>query len=340
MPKQKKRKGAGDKKKKNAVKAAPKKQPSLDTAAALALTKQFPEPSRGPASWVDEICEMAAETKLGGRASDRLLSLASEPTYCRDPTCRHGHGIEGQYPTSNVRMLELKALGQSKMQKASLSSPAKRKARKQSLNDEFVSASLAGDMRKLIHLRCQVPIDCTNRKWGFTALMGAAGNGHLPCVRYLLTCMASVNIQEKNGWTALMLAARAAKYPVVQYLVRAGADCKPRTKYNQTVYGLGDKMLVGAAIQRGLRQRVAKDKAARLLKRRFKPVIKWDEDDVCRWLEAVGRGGLVQAFRENMINGDAILDIDTADLEELGVEDESVRAKLVKEIESLRMGPD
>ncbi len=45
--------------------------------------------------------------------------------------------------------------------------------------------------------------------------MAAAGNGQSHLVRYLVTCGANINAQDKAGWTALMLAARAGRIDVV-----------------------------------------------------------------------------------------------------------------------------
>jgi hypothetical protein len=90
------------------------------------------------------------------------------------------------------------------------------------LQNLFVSASLSGDLSIVMRLRyhaialprqpraraqmstlwaarCQVPIDCKNRKWGFSALMASAGNGHIKVVSYLVTCGANVNLQDKVG---------------------------------------------------------------------------------------------------------------------------------------------
>jgi ankyrin repeat protein len=64
------------------------------------------------------------------------------------------------------------------------------------LSNDFVAAALCGDLCRLLRIRCQVNIDCINRKWGFTALMAAAGNGHLDTVRYLVTCGANINQQD------------------------------------------------------------------------------------------------------------------------------------------------
>jgi hypothetical protein len=124
-----------------------------------------------------------------------------------------------------------------------------------------------------------------------------------------------------------MLAARANKLSVVEYLIRAGADSKRSTKLNQSVYTFGNKKDVAASIERGLKYRLAAAKARKQQKTKQKPVITWSEEDVSVWLKSVCSSTIpwiwleqyIKNFKDNMINGDMLLDIDDTDLVELEV---------------------
>ncbi len=212
------------------------------------------------------------------------------------------------------------------------------------LQNLFVSASLSGELNIVMRLRCQIPIDCRNTKWGFTALMASAGNGHLDIVNYLTVCGANINLQDKSGWSALMLAARANKFDVVEYLTRVGADTKLRTKFNHTVYALGHKQRVAAAIERGLKFRLDEAKLARkesafpsassgLL---MKPVLTWSEGDVGAWLDQIALGKYAAQFSENMVNGDLLLDLDEEDLVDLQIMNETDRLRILTATAALR----
>mmetsp|Transcript_4797 Transcript_4797/g.11389 ORF Transcript_4797/g.11389 Transcript_4797/m.11389 type:complete len:426 (+) Transcript_4797:74-1351(+) len=341
----------------------------------------------GSVTWVDEICEMAAEAKLSPKSEERILAFAArsgdmphvtdsnrrffinpsaglgEPElldpgdieyddgvreYVIDADEESSHSgsennISGEGGsrltagasrpiTSNARLLD---------QKISETTTKPGKWIRQTVSDHFVGASLVGDVHKLVHLRCRVAIDCTNRKWGWTALMAAAGNGHLPCVRYLVKCSANVNMQDRSGWTALMLAARASQLDVVEYLIRCGADIKLRTSNHQTVYGLGDRGLVSAAIQRGLETRMKRETVQRLTgestgESKHKPIIKWNWDDVSRWLRIAGCESTRDYLRDYMIDGEALLDISKEEFESFGIEDKATRRRLWGAIERLR----
>lgn len=58
---------------------------------------------------------------------------------------------------------------------------------------------------------------------GWTAVMGAADNGHLNVLKYLASKKADLNARTRQGRTALMRAAYHGKTEVVQYLISQGA---------------------------------------------------------------------------------------------------------------------
>mmetsp|Transcript_32668 Transcript_32668/g.53107 ORF Transcript_32668/g.53107 Transcript_32668/m.53107 type:complete len:356 (+) Transcript_32668:23-1090(+) len=355
MPKQKKRKGGnGDKKKKDFPKnvtSAPnqstsqKKTPAEGTDFVAVASVDKMGNIDGP--WIKEIREIEQDTKH--KFGERGTAIAAT----NPPFANNADKLAHQHPpnaaVSNIKLMDRK-----------LVKPApRRRPRKLTISDQFVGASLGGNLRRLIHLRRKVAIDCTNRKWGWTALMAASGNGHLNCVRYLLTCTACINIQEKrSGWTALMLAARSMNLDIVEYLIRHGADIKARSSNHQTVYGLGDRVLVGKAIQRGLEARSKMNKRIKKEEEQHhargeeqgegkgqatnsrKPLLQWNEDDVRLWLKAVGCSKVEKAFEENMVDGEWLLDMNEQALDELGIGDEKVRSKLKLEISRLILGPD
>mmetsp|Transcript_6243 Transcript_6243/g.10341 ORF Transcript_6243/g.10341 Transcript_6243/m.10341 type:complete len:240 (-) Transcript_6243:132-851(-) len=163
---------------------------------------------------------------------------------------------------------------------------------------------------------------------------------------------------QRSGWTALMLAARSMNLDIVEYLIRHGADIKARSSNHQTVYGLGDRVLVGKAIQRGLEARSKMNKRIKKEEEQHhargeeqgegkgqatnsrKPLLQWNEDDVRLWLKAVGCSKVEKAFEENMVDGEWLLDMNEQALDELGIGDEKVRSKLKLEISRLILGPD
>lgn len=69
-------------------------------------------------------------------------------------------------------------------------------------------------------------------KW--TALMAAAGGGHLESVVLLLRNHATVNDKDKIGKTALSWAARSGQYEIVKLLIDNGADKSIKDNYGTT----------------------------------------------------------------------------------------------------------
>lgn len=50
-----------------------------------------------------------------------------------------------------------------------------------------------------------------------------------------------------------------------------------------------------------------------------KPVLDWDGDDVCNWLDSINMSQYKDTFRENDIQGSHLPDLTKAELRELGV---------------------
>ncbi|RFU35893.1 hypothetical protein B7463_g461, partial [Scytalidium lignicola] len=63
---------------------------------------------------------------------------------------------------------------------------------------------------------------------------------------------------------------------------------------------------------------------------------KWDEDRVCEWLRTVNCGDYEMLFRKNNINGENLLEMDKAVLQEIGIEKIGDRVRLFLAIKKLR----
>ena len=81
----------------------------------------------------------------------------------------------------------------------------------------------------------ELSVDITDR-WGYTALIRAADQGHLSTVQYLVKEGSNVNFSENRtrGYTALMRTAIRGHKPVVEYLVEQGADVEMRDRGGYT----------------------------------------------------------------------------------------------------------
>ena len=63
----------------------------------------------------------------------------------------------------------------------------------------------------------------------------------------------------------------------------------------------------------------------------------WSVDDVCHWLKSYGLEKLVDTFKDNEIDGDCLLTLDSNLLkEELGIKALGPRSKILKQIEALK----
>ena len=62
----------------------------------------------------------------------------------------------------------------------------------------------------------------------------------------------------------------------------------------------------------------------------------WDEEQVCDWLRSVKCGDYEKLFRKNNINGENLLEMDKAVLQEMGIEKIGDRVRLFLGIKKLR----
>jgi mitogen-activated protein kinase kinase kinase len=63
---------------------------------------------------------------------------------------------------------------------------------------------------------------------------------------------------------------------------------------------------------------------------------RWDEDRVCDWLRSVNCGEYEKLFKKNNINGENLLEMDKAVLQEMGIEKIGDRVRLFLGIKKLR----
>lgn len=76
-------------------------------------------------------------------------------------------------------------------------------------------------------------VNATNPAEGATALHGAAYEGNVECLRYLLENGADVNVHDDDGWTSLHAAVCGKKSKCVELLLKA--NCDP---FAETIDGL------------------------------------------------------------------------------------------------------
>ena len=72
--------------------------------------------------------------------------------------------------------------------------------------------------------------------------MLAAQNGYLEIVRELIKAKAQVNAANHKGFTALMCAVIEGHIPCVQLLLQAGADRKHKNHAGQTAYDFAQQL--------------------------------------------------------------------------------------------------
>ena len=156
----------------------------------------------------------------------------------------------------------------------------------------------AGQGARIADCACLKPMRTRALQNGWTALMLAARSGHLD-VR-----SSTVWFQFSSNWVM----------QIVEFLVRVGADCKKRTRVRFLLLPLPDIALRSCSstrqsIRSAIRQKShrsltqvalqserrgshallcsAATKARKSAKPQGKPVVQWNEDDVCAWLQAV-----------------------------------------------------
>ena len=84
----------------------------------------------------------------------------------------------------------------------------------------------AGDAERLRQLlEAGANVDAKDR-YGQTALMLTARNGHLEAVRVLLECAPDLDHTAKHHLSAVMLAAINDRFEIVELLVEAGAELR------------------------------------------------------------------------------------------------------------------
>lgn len=93
------------------------------------------------------------------------------------------------------------------------------------MDNEFAMAAKHGDMGKVqALLQRGVNVDGVDRKFGATALMWAAHEGHTDIVRLLLDSGATIDAQQSLGRTALWYTAQQGRRAAAEILIAAGAN--------------------------------------------------------------------------------------------------------------------
>jgi ankyrin repeat protein len=93
-----------------------------------------------------------------------------------------------------------------------------------------------GDMKRTIvdHRLSRDDISKAKDLYGRTALILASMSGHLPCLEYLVSLGARVNVQDKTGWTALSWAARGGHLDTIKFLASNGANLDAQDVFGMT----------------------------------------------------------------------------------------------------------
>lgn len=110
------------------------------------------------------------------------------------------------------------------------------------------------EVKMLVETR-MADVNATNPAEGATALHGAAYEGNVDCIRYLLENGADVNAQDDDGWTPLHAAVCGEKRKCVEILLKANCD-----SFAETIDGLTPFQM---AIE------MANDKLVRLFVKKF-----------------------------------------------------------------------
>ena len=83
--------------------------------------------------------------------------------------------------------------------------------------------------------------DCVESKYGDSALMRAANNGHLPIVKLLVDRKAKLELENQEGLTAFMMAARNGNRDVVEFLLSRKANARHKDKHGNDALDLAKR---------------------------------------------------------------------------------------------------
>jgi len=101
--------------------------------------------------------------------------------------------------------------------------------------EDVPAAAVAGDTRAVLRLiDLGLPLDATDEQ-GCSALLRAAGGGHLQLVQVLIERGAALHLPAHSGATALSAAVRMGHTAIIAHLLQAGADLEHRLPGGFTV---------------------------------------------------------------------------------------------------------
>lgn len=231
----------------------------------------------------------------------------------------------------------------------------------------LLAAALNGH-EPLVQLLLDRGTDIEQRcKASYTALHCACFRGHLSTVKLLVERNANMEHIAKGGMTPLLFSAFAKHAYTVQYLVSQGADVKVCDAAGRSVLDLAaTNSEIKFALDTGLQlwqhrreeHRKKQDEANRKLKTRHADPIKspvqkagptkteakslnldiaaWTEHEVRQWLDEQNFSHYAASFCENMINGEMLLSLTEAELEQdLKIVNRLHRRRLLLEIGKL-----
>ena len=111
-----------------------------------------------------------------------------------------------------------------------------RTTRPHARQDSLVAAAIFHRLSCLNYLLNNgVPVESQSSISGYTALVAAAENGEMDCVKLLIQRGANVNTPDAHGYTPLMMAAYERRLPVVQFLLAHGAEVSSKDKESRSV---------------------------------------------------------------------------------------------------------
>jgi ankyrin repeat protein len=121
------------------------------------------------------------------------------------------------------------------VRKTLLEHGAKKSAKSERLYRSLVDASTVGDTKGVARLLAQqISVNARDERFGRTALMWAAQNGHIEVMHLLLDRGAEIDASAQDGETALMLAAGDGRAEAVLLLLARGAQMDKKDKEGRT----------------------------------------------------------------------------------------------------------